>query len=54
VFLVPFLRDLFDVITLSGRDVLAVSALSLAPLLLDEAVKLSGTVHRLGWVLQES
>jgi len=54
VFLVPVLRDIFDVSTLSARDVAVVMALSMAPLVIGEAVKLSGIVHRLGWVPQES
>jgi hypothetical protein len=54
VFLVPLLRDIFDLSKLSARDAGAVFALSMAPLLLGEVAKLSGIVHRLGWVPQES
>ena len=47
VFLVPFLRDLFDASTLSTRDWAAVIGLSFLPLVVGEGLKLSGLLRRL-------
>jgi Ca2+-transporting ATPase len=54
VFNVPFLKDIFNVTTLTARECGAVVLLSLVPLTLGEALKVSGLLHRLDLVPNES
>jgi magnesium-transporting ATPase (P-type) len=54
VFSVPFLKDIFDVTALAGRELGAVVLLSLLPLTAGEAAKGSGLLHRFNVVPTES
>jgi hypothetical protein len=54
VFFVPFLQDIFNASTLSAREWAAVGALSVAPLVVGEGLKVSGVLRRLGLVPTES
>ena len=50
VLYVPFLQDIFDTSTLSAREWAAIIGLSMLPLLISEALKVSGVLRRLNLV----